>query len=182
MKLCIPVASPEGQESKLAADFGAARHLLILDSESELFEALDRAEPSTIAQSAVAEIRGVLCSEMHPHLLFNLQKNGIQVFGCEAQTAAEALAQFRAGELEAVPEIPAEMFEHEGCGCGSHGRGEGGSCGGHDHGQEGCGCQHDDPDHECCGGKGHDDPDHECCGGRGHGADHGHGGGCGCGH
>ncbi|MDP5239292.1 hypothetical protein Q9Q94_07110 [Uliginosibacterium sp. 31-16] len=180
MKLCIPVATPDGLAAALEADFGAAQHLLILDSDSEVFHAIDRAQPEAISEEIVSGIQGILCSEIHPQLLFQLQQNGIQVFGCEAESAAAALAQFRAGELEAAP-----LFnpEHAGGGC----------CGGHDHAadHECCGGANHGDDHECCGGKGHDNPDHECCGGKGHNHEHGAGGcggqgrksgGCGCSH
>ncbi len=166
MKLCIPVASPEGLSSALHADFGAAQHLVIVDGET--VHLLDRAQPESISEELVSGIQAILCSEIHPRLLFELQRNGIQVYGCEALTAADALAQFRKGELEAAP--PFNPHEEGGEGC----------CGGHSHAGE----------HECCGGKGHEDPDHECCGGKGHaheeGGCGGHGrkqaGGCGCGH
>lgn len=175
MKICIPVDSTEGLSAALHPDFGAAQHLLIIESDSDVVHAVDRAKPELISEDIVGGIEGILCSEIHPRLLFQLQQNGIQVFGCEAETAAAALAQFRAGELEAAPpfSVPSEQA--------------GGCCGGHAHEHA-----HGD-DHECCGGKGHDNPDHECCGGKGHGAEgHGHGGcgghggkkegGCGCGH
>jgi len=191
MKLCIPVATPDGLNAALEADFGAAQHLLILDSDSEVIHTVDRAKPELISEDVVAGIQGILCGEIHPRLLFELQQNGIQVFGCEADSAATALAQFRAGELEAAPtfSLPPEVTGHE----------HGGCCGGKGH---------DDDAHECCGGKGHDDDDaheccggkahaegkeHECCGGKGHdeaardecsGGHHNKkaGGGCGCGH
>ncbi|MEN3111318.1 NifB/NifX family molybdenum-iron cluster-binding protein [Uliginosibacterium paludis] len=162
MKLCIPVASAEGLDAPLHPDFGAARHLLIVEGES--LHAVDREHPELISEAIVSGIDGILCSEIHPRLLYELQHSGVQVYGCEAESAREALAQFRAGELEAAP-----PFDPRGE-AGAH------ACGGHEHG-----------DHECCGGKGHDDPDHECCGGKGHGqggggcGGHGHGG-CGCAH
>lgn len=184
MKLCIPVASPDGLAAELFADFGAAQHLLIV--EGDTVHAIDRAQPEQIREDVVAGIQGVLCSEIHPRLLFELQQNGIQVFGCEAATAAAALAQFHAGELEAAPPFSPETMGGGGCGCGDHG----GGCGSHGDEHECCGGHGDE--HECCGGKGHDDPDHECCGGKGHGegrgegrggcGGHGGGGGCGCGH
>lgn len=190
MKLCIPVATPDGLNAALEADFGAAQHLLILDSDSDVVHAIDRAQPELIREEVVAGIQGILCGEIHPRLLFELQQNGIQVFGCEADSAAAALAQFRAGELEAAPafSLPPEVagHEHGGC-CGGKGHADDdhACCGGKGHGE--------DDGHECCGGKGHDDPEHECCGGRGHdeaahgGCGGGQGkkkaaGGCGCGH
>lgn len=174
MKLCIPVATPDGLAAALESDFGAAQHLIVLESDSDQFAAVDRAQPERIDPELVSGIQGVICSEIHPRLLFELQQNGVQVFGSEAASAAEALAQFRAGELEAVPAF-SQPPEAGGC-CGGHGHhhghahahGEGGCCGGHAH-------AHGEAEHECCGGKGHDDPDHVCCGGHGHGS----GGGCG---
>jgi len=180
MKLCIPVASADGLAAELFADFGAAQHLLIVDGDT--VHAIDRAQPELIREDVVAGIQGILCSEIHPRLLFELQQNGIQVFGCEAATAEAALAQFHAGELEAAPPFSPEAMGGCGCGGGKEGCGdeEGGCCGGQGDDHECCGGKgHDDTDHECCGGKGHDNPDHECCGG---GKGKGKGGGCGCGH
>ncbi len=162
MKLCIPVASNEGLDAALHPDFGAARHLLIV--EGEHVHQVDREHPEQISEAIVSGIQGILCSEIHPRLLFELQHNGIQVFGCDAADARMALAQFRAGELEAA--APFDPHAESAGGCGGHG------------------------EHECCGGKGHGSDDHECCGGQGHGHGHahegggcgGHGGGCGCGH
>jgi len=161
MKLCIPVATADGLNAALEPDFGAARHLIVLDSEGEGFHALDRANPESISPEVVAGIEGIFCGEIHPRLLFELQQNGIEVFACEAASAADALAQFRAGALEAAPlfSLPPEMSG--GCGCGhSHGEHQ------HEHGEHAGGC---------CGGGGHGE-DHECCGGKGHGGE-----GCGCG-
>jgi predicted Fe-Mo cluster-binding NifX family protein len=177
MKLCIPVVSAEGLSAPLHADFGAARHLLIVDGEA--VHAVDREHPELISEEVVSGIQGILCSEIHPRLLFELQHNGIHVYGCEAASAGEALAMFQAGELEAAPPFNPGEEPSGGC-CGGHAHGEAGG----DH--ECCGGKgHDDPDHECCGGKGHDNPEHECCGGKGHDQGHAHGGGrggCGCGH
>lgn len=163
MKLCIPVATPDGLNAALESDFGAAQHLIVLDSDSDQFTAVDRARPELISPELVSGIEGVICGEIHPRLLFELQQNGIQVFGCEAESAAEALALFRAGSLEAAPafSMPADMA--------------GGCCGGHGH-HHGHGHAHDHSAGGCCGGKGHDNPDHECCGGKGHGES----GGCAC--
>lgn len=171
MKLCIPVATPEGLAAALEPDFGAAQHLVIIEDDGQTLHAVDRAKPELISEDMVSGIQGVICGEIHPRLLYELQQNGIQVFGCEASTAGEALTQFHAGELEAAPpfSLPADM-QGEGCGCG------------HNHDSEACGCSQDGDDHECCGGKGHDNPDHECCGGKGQDGGKGHGGGCGCGH
>ncbi|MDQ7990910.1 MAG: hypothetical protein REI09_14865 [Candidatus Dactylopiibacterium sp.] len=154
MKLCIPVASAEGLAAPLHADFGAARYLLIVDGDA--IHAVDRERPEEISEAVVGGIEGILCGEIHPRLLFELQHNGIQVYGCEAATAADALAQFQAGELEATPpfSVPPEA--------------------GHAHGQGGCGC----------GGGGHHAHDHDAEHGHGHGGGGccgGGGGGCGCG-
>lgn len=181
MKLCIPVATPDGLNAALESDFGAAQHLIVLESDSDLFAAIDRAQPELISPELVSGIEGVICGEIHPRLLFELQQNGIQVFGCEAASAGEALTLFRAGTLEAAPAFSMPAEAAGGC-CGGHGHSHGhehhhGHA--HAHGEGGCCGGHEAAEHECCGGKGHDNPDHECCGGKGHGQGHGHGG-CGC--
>ncbi len=73
MKLCIPIASPDGLAAALHADFGAAQHLLVIDSESGTHIAVDRARPETIAEETIAGIQGIVCSEIHPRLLFELR-------------------------------------------------------------------------------------------------------------
>ena len=189
MKLCIPVAAPEGLASMIEADFGAAQHLIILDSDSDTFHAVDRNSPEQVSDEIIGGIEGIFCNEIHPRLLVQLQQNGVHVFGVDPGSVADVLAQFRAGELEPLPRFSPPQ---DGGGC----------CGGHDHGaaeadHECCGGANHADDHECCGGANHAD-DHECCGGKGHdhaGHEHGkegscggggkgrkQGGGCGCAH
>lgn len=155
MKLCIPIADAGGLGSAFDPDFGAARYLVIVDTDSGITHTVDRHQPEQVTDELVADIGAVLCGEIHPRLLHELQHNGIQVYGSDADTAATALAQFKAGEL-ALAVGPHAHGGHGGC-CGGHGEH-------HAHGHDEAGC---------CGrgGHGHSHGEGECCGGQGgHGA------------
>jgi predicted Fe-Mo cluster-binding NifX family protein len=171
MKLCIPVATPDGLHAAFEGDFGTARHLIVLDSNGydrrQSIHAIDRTKPELTSAEVVTGIGGVLCGDIEPSLLFQLQQGGIQVFECKATSAAAALAQFRAGKLHPLPRVerPSELEQkHSGCGGGPR-----------------------DDAHQCCGGKGQDGDD-----GHQHGHNHAahenpdpacrRNGGCGCKH
>jgi len=151
MKLCIPVATPDGLQAAFESDFGTARHLIILDSNGydrrQSIHAIDRTRPELTSAEVVTGIGGVLCGDIDPILLFQLQQGGIQVFECKATSASAALAQFRAGKLRALPRIDrptGPAYAQSGCGGGSR-----------------------DDVHQCCGGKAHDDGhahEHTHCG------------------
>ena len=171
MKLCIPVNSPNGLESLLEPHLPRAEHLLFFDTESRSFEQISLRETSPGAGGDI-EINAVLCGSINRVTLRTLIAQGISVYGTEAQTVAQAIAQYENGELEAAVVAPGAGHGAGGCGCshdhgeagGEHGcHGEGGGCGGnggngehHCHG-EGGGCG----GHE--GGDGHHGG---CCGSR----------------
>jgi predicted Fe-Mo cluster-binding NifX family protein len=147
MKLCIPVNAPNGIESLLDPHLPSAEHLLFFDTETRLCE-----EIALRGQQAGAagdmEIHAVLCGSINRVTLRTLIEQGIKVYGTEAQTVAQAIAQYENGELEAVTMGPgANAAPEEGGSCcgGGHGHGEGsGGCGGQGHGHE---------SGACCGGQ-----------------------------
>ena len=164
MKLCIPVNAPNGLESQLEPHLPRAEHLLFFDTETRSFEQISLRETSPGAAEDI-QINAVLCGSINRVTLRTLIEQGISVYGTEAQTVAQAIAQYENGELEAaVVGAGAGNAAAGGCGCshdhgeagGEHGcHGEGGGCGGHGEGG-GCG------GHE--GGHGH--PAGGCCGSR----------------
>lgn len=182
MKVCIPVASADGLNAALVPNFGAAQHLLIVDSDDGSVQAVDRNAPAQISAGVLAGIEGILCGEIHPRHLFELQQTGIQVFGCEADTAAAALALLRAGQLQAVPPMRMPPGQHGGCAGKGRSDPDHVCCGGgnhqhdheHDHDHAHDGDAHAHGEHECCGGKNHA-AGHGGCGGQGRGR-HGEGG------
>lgn len=155
MKLCIPVNSPNGLDSLLEPHLPRAEHLLFFDTETRLFEQISLRDSSAGAAADI-EIHAVLCGSINRVTLRTLIEQGIAVYGTEAQTVAQAIAQYENGELEAA------VVAAGACGC-SHGQGEAG--GGHACHSEGGGCS-GHGEHHChgeaggCGG-------HEgggCCG------------------
>lgn len=189
MKICIPAVEANGLQSVVEPHFPQAPYLLVFDTETRVCHTIDvAAERGDAPEDTVVD--AVICGSLNRMTLRQLLDQGIQVFGSAAQTVAEAVAQFEAGELQAVAAAGGC------CGGQDHADAEHGCCSGQgDEEHECCGGKgHDDPDHECCGGRGHDDPDHECCGGKGHADDeheccggkgHGHQhksekAGCGC--
>lgn len=145
MKLCIPVNSPNGLDSLLEPHLPRAEHLLFFDTETRSFEQLSLRETPP-GGGADIEINAVLCGSINRVTLRTLIEQGIAVYGTEAQTVAQAIAQYENGELEAAVVAPGAGG---GCGCsGGHGEagggqgchGEGGGCGGHghDHGEHHC--------------------------------------------
>ena len=142
MKLCIPVNAPNGLESLLEPHLPRAEHLLFFDTETRLCEEISLRDSSAGAAADIP-IHAVLCGSINRVTLRTLIEQGISVYGTEAQTVAQAIAQYENGELEAaVVGAGAENAAAGGCGC-SHDHGEGGGCGGngehHCHG-EGGGC------------------------------------------
>lgn len=156
MKLCIPSREANGLESATEPHFPSASHLIVFDTESRQDTVISVGNDQSTGNT---QVDAVLCASISRAGLHGLLGQGIAVYGTNAATVSEAIAQFERGELVSVDAA-------RGCDGKGHDNPDHECCGGQGHG-------HDD-DHECCGGKGHDDPDHECCGGQGHGH-----GGCG---
>ncbi|MBS1227292.1 MAG: hypothetical protein H6R17_569 [Proteobacteria bacterium] len=169
MKLCIPVNSPNGIESQLEPHLPRAEHLLFFDTETRRCEQISlREAPAGSAENI--EIHAVLCGSINRVTLRTLIEQGIAVYGTEAQTAAQAIAQYENGELEAAVVAAAGHGNAGGCGCSGHG--DAGGCGGHghEHGKEG-GCNHGEAGcghgEGCAGhGDGHSHQGGGCCGSR----------------
>lgn len=159
MKLCLPVALPNGLESLIEPHLPSAEHLLFFDTETRLCEEVSLRDQAAGAGETI-QLDAVLCGSINRATLRTLMEQGVTVYGTAAQTVAQAIAQYENGELEAAAP--------QGGGCGGHSNGSGGCCsGGHGHAERSAG------EHHCNGGGG--------CGGHGNesGHDHGHeSGGC----
>ena len=161
MKLCIPVVAPNGLASAIEPHLPQAAHLLFFDTELRSCQAYSMSELSSGIEEEVL-MDAVLCGSINRITLKTLLEQGIAVYGTDAPTAGQAIAQFEAGELQAAV--------------------LGGGCGGHAHSAGGAG--------HCCSGESAAAGSHGCSGGHGgcggHGAEgghkhdhsHAHGGGC----
>lgn len=163
MKLCLPVSAPDGLDSLIEAHLPSAEHLFIFDTQTRAFEEIALREQDD--ESPKPQFDAVLCSSIDRVTLRALLEHNIAVYGMDASTVAQAIAQFENGELEAVQNAghgcgggcggnAAHAHEHQGggCGCGGHAQEEpgaghgscgggaggcgGGGCGGHEHGHE----------------------------------------------
>lgn len=132
MKVCLAVSEERGLESRLARNFGGAPGLLIVDSENESVEWIDAAAGA--CRSAPIEIDLIICGGIGRALLGQMRQQGIPVFGTGLPTAGEALAAWKAGELE---EIQSAACGAGNCGCAGKNKGNP-YCGGAE--KSGCGC------------------------------------------
>ena len=166
MKVCIPVKTNAGLQAEFEAHLPAAPTLLVFDTERRTYHYLDVQNAKQSEENTLIHV--VLCGSINRHALRSLLDQGIAVYGTAADSAAEALRQFEAGELEAVS-IAAGAGHHQGHGgCGGHDQADAQPCCG--------GSRYGEADHECCGGSGEGcgcgghqhAKDHECCGGANH--------------
>ncbi len=161
MKLCIPVTAPNGLASMIEPHLPQANYLFFFDTELRSCHQMSMNE---LNEDAEIPMDAVLCGSINRILLKTLIEQGIAVYGTEAQTVEQAIAQFENGELQAAV--------------------LGGGCSGHGH-------AHPSESGRCCSGQNKEASDHGCggshggCGSHGketghkHGHSHAHaGGGC----
>ena len=162
MKLCIPVAAPNGLASMIEPHLPQAGYLLFFDTELRSCEEVSMRELSEGAAEGIV-MDAVLCGSINRITLKTLLEQGVAVYGTDAKTVEQAITQFENGELQ-----PAAL----GGGCGGHGHahasGGGRCCSGESPAAGGHGCGGGQGG---CGGHGSDH-------GHGHGHSHAHGGGC----
>ena len=156
MKLCIPVVAPMAAgEADLQIDphLPHASYLFFFDTESRVGRTLDVREASGQPAESL-HFDAVLCGSIDRITLRHLLAQGVKVYGIDAATTLAAIAQYEAGELEAVVSEPGACAGHgpkHGHGAAAQGCG-GGGCGGH--GQGACGHEHDQG-HGACGNTAH---------------------------
>jgi len=95
VRICFPASENRGLESPLAATFGGAPWLLIVDSESGDSEAIETAAGACRAEPVVIDL--VVCRGMGRGLFERLTGQGIPVYGTRAMHVGAALADYRAG-------------------------------------------------------------------------------------
>ena len=120
MKLCIPVLESNGLDSLINPHLPSAEFLLFFDTESRHCTTLSLREQQAATEDAL-RIDAVLCGSINRVTLRSLIDQGIMVYGTEAETVVQAIAQFEGGELVAAEIAAGSCGAHEGgCGC-SHG-------------------------------------------------------------
>ena len=112
MKLCIPVAENHTLNSIVYGHFGSAPLFLLVDSETLAVEPLINHDEHHIHGAcnplkalAGRAVDAVIVGGIGGGAVRGLRQSGIAVYQSPAQTVAEAVAQFNAGEL---PELDAQ--------------------------------------------------------------------------
>jgi predicted Fe-Mo cluster-binding NifX family protein len=110
VKLAL-TTSGDTLDAPLDPRFGRAARFLVYDLESDTFEILDNAQNLAAAQGAGVQaaetvaragVGGLVTGHCGPKAFRVLGAAGIPVYTTDAQTVAEAVARYRAGELQAA--------------------------------------------------------------------------------
>jgi predicted Fe-Mo cluster-binding NifX family protein len=132
MKIAI-ATSGKTLESQVDPRFGRCPYFLLVDSETDEFEAIENQAQQafqgagvTAAQTlANQEVKAVIAGNFGPNALRVLNASGIKTFGgVSGMTAQQALVQFKEGKLSASAAVPTSTGIAWG-----RGRGGGGSRG-----------------------------------------------------
>lgn len=102
MKICIPADTNVGLQSAVAANFGAARWLLVVDSDSFAIHCIDVLDPDQ--RDKPIDMDMIMCRGMTEHLYGVLREQGVPIYATRSRSVAAVLDDFRAGELQDLAE------------------------------------------------------------------------------
>ena len=109
MKLCIPIETNDGLDSKLFDHFGSAAHFLVYDAEDNTFEIIDNSDknhihgmchPLKVLESQV--INAVVCRGMGARAVQKLNEGGIKAYKASGETVQEVVDKYEQGGLEEI--------------------------------------------------------------------------------
>jgi predicted Fe-Mo cluster-binding NifX family protein len=138
VRIAVSATGPN-LDSQIDPRFGRCQYLLIVDSESMSFEAVENAAAiapggaGIEAAELVAKMgaMAVITGDCGPNAYQVLSAAGIDVFAGVSGSIREAVERFRRGELRTAPEPSAQLYSGMGPGMGrGMGRGMGGGRGG----------------------------------------------------
>ena len=106
MKLCIPIAENQALNSIVYSHFGSAPFFMLVDSETLALEPLNNHDEhhvhgacNPLKALAGRAVNAVIVGGIGAGAVRGLHQAGIAVYRSPAQTVAEAVVQFNAGEL-----------------------------------------------------------------------------------
>jgi predicted Fe-Mo cluster-binding NifX family protein len=110
MKIAV---TSQGQELGSPVDprFGRARYFVVVDTETGEFSAADNSQNLNAVQGAGIQaggnvvklgVKAVITGHVGPKAFATLQAGGVQIYTGAAGTVADAVAQFKAGQLKAT--------------------------------------------------------------------------------
>ena len=110
MRICI---TSKGNESSSAVDerFGRCTYLLVYDSETQKYEAIENPGPSSAHGAGIAAARTVIdhkvdvliTGSLGPNAVGVLAPSGVSAYRVAQQTVDEARTAFQEGRLEPLP-------------------------------------------------------------------------------
>jgi predicted Fe-Mo cluster-binding NifX family protein len=107
MKIAVTAQGPT-LESEVDLRFGRARYFIVADTETGEFQAVDNEQNLNAAQGAGVQaaqlvaaqgVEALLSGHCGPKAFQVLTAGGIKIFNGAAGTVADAIEQFKAGEL-----------------------------------------------------------------------------------
>jgi len=110
MKIAVTSKGTE-LTSEVDPRFARARYFIVVDTESDVFQAIDNeqnvnaahgAGPQAAQKIAEAEVEALLSGNVGPRAFAALNAAGIKVYIGAEGTVAEAAEQFKAGKLQAA--------------------------------------------------------------------------------
>jgi predicted Fe-Mo cluster-binding NifX family protein len=125
MNICIPIDEDKGLQSRVCSHFGSAPAFMIVDTDSETCRAIPNSNqhhghgmcmPLQALQGE--RIDGLIVGGIGMGALSKLSAANIRVYLSQHPTVAEAVATFKAGELQ-------QMQPHMACAHHGHGQGHG---------------------------------------------------------
>jgi predicted Fe-Mo cluster-binding NifX family protein len=110
MKLAV-TSQGGGLQSPIDPRFGRARYLIVVDTETGAFSAVDNSVNLNAAQGAGIQaakrivelgVGALITGHVGPKAFSALQAGGMKIYAGASGTVAEAVAQFKAGKLAAA--------------------------------------------------------------------------------
>jgi len=109
MKICVPVESAEGLQAPLYDRFGSAPYFLLFELGQGVLTSINRGSPDRVRGMCepVRELLDhavdvVICKGINGHGIEMLARHGIRVYRTNAETAGEAVEDFRSGLPEGI--------------------------------------------------------------------------------
>ena len=116
MKIAITAQGKE-LSSEIDQRFGRAKHLIVVDTEGDGFQAHDNTVNLNAAQGAGIQtgqnianlgVEAVITGNIGPNAFKTLNAAGVKIFLAQRQTVQQALESFKAGRLEEVNQANVE--------------------------------------------------------------------------
>ena len=116
MKIAVTSKGTE-LTSEVDPRFGRARYFIVMDTESDAFEAVDNEQNLNAAQGAgiqaaqkvaEADVEALISGNVGPRAFATLNAAGIKIYIGAEGTVADAAEQFKAGKLKAADDANVE--------------------------------------------------------------------------